>query len=216
MKVKSVVPVTVAVLISVLSGSVGAGQVQFGVKAGLSRAGQTWEYRLGTREHDHRFGFAFGNFADIPLTPILALRLDALYVQKGSQVLVRTVGYPGVPSQYLMFKDRIDYLSLSLTGKANLLSGPVGIYLMGGPRLDIKVGGEFELTHGLLSDSLYNSTVTGLVLGGGVEIAVSPCRLVLMEFRYDHDLTDAGEYPTGGGDLIIKSNSFQILAGLRF
>ena len=54
------------------------------------------------------------------------------------------------------------------------------------------------------------------MLGGGVEIALSPGRLVLLEFRYDHDLTDAGNYSNTETDLEIKNKGFQVLAGLRF
>ena len=219
MKFRSVVLVVVVFLISALSISVVAVTPKFGVKAGLSQASQTWEYSnsWGSVERDSRSGLAFGIFTDIPFTPIMALRLDALYVQKGSQITVMetTEAYPEGTGQYLAIKDRIDYMSLSLTGKANVLKGPIGIYLMGGPRFDIKIGENFEYPS-QFSDSLYNSTVTGLVLGGGVETSIGPTASVLLEFRYDVDLTDAGEYSGIETDLAIKNKGFLILAGLRF
>lgn len=214
-----VVVVVLAMLVLACTTTSATGPIKFGVKAGWSFAKQTWEYAryLGTVERDQRTGLAAGLFADMAVTPAVGLRGEFLYVQKGNQVEVPYRTYAG-PAGTLTFKDRIDYLSIVATGKLNLTRQPVGVYLLAGPRLDIKLSTSSDIDSPA-TDSLidsYKATVPGLTFGGGLEKTVGSFGTVLLEFRYDYDFADAIKYVGTENGVTIKNDGFQVLAGLRF
>lgn len=218
MRSKVVVLVAIGTLVFA-SSTVWAGPFGFGVKAGLTSFDQSWEYSsasLGTIELDSKSGVAFGVFGQIPFTPVASVRIDALFVQKGGEVEVALTS-PSSPDiiGHRTVKERVDYLSLAVSGRVGTAGNFIGVYALVGPRLDFKVGGEFEFS-GEFSDELYGSTVFGLVLGGGVEAGLGPKATGLLEFRYDLDLSDAVEYSGTETDLTVKNNGFLILAGVRF
>jgi len=215
-----VVVVVLVMLVLACTTASATGPIKLGVKAGGSFATQAFEYgtTLGTVDRDYRTGLAFGLFADLNLTPRLSLQPGVLYVQKGNQVVVRVSTYNNMNAGTRTIKDRVDYLSFAATGKLNITTLPLGVYLFGGPRLDIKLSTRSDIESpdvDALFDS-YKSTVPGLTFGSGVEKSIGPEVSVLVEFRYDLDLADAAEYVGTENGVTIKNDGFQVLAGLRF
>lgn len=208
-------------LLFLAAGTASAGaRPKLGFKAGWSFADQDWEYSniLGKVDRAHRSGLAFGLFMDLPLTPVVQFRPEALYVQKGSQVEVVHMTEAGVPAGTLTFKDRIDYLSLVATVKFKKPAGPVGVYVLGGPRLDLKVSTSSDDESPAMEAVLdsYKSTVTGLTIGLGVERSFGAIGPVVVEARYDHDFSEAARHVGEEATLTIDNKGFLFLVGMAW
>lgn len=202
-------------------GSAAAERPAGGFKGGLSLADQTWTYTsdLGTVEKDTRSGLAFGAFMDIDVTPLLGIRPEILYVQKGNQVEVRVIDYAGNFEDWRTYKDRIDYFSVCLTGrfKPHLFS-QLDLYFLAGPRMDIKVGSSSDMSEQeaeIILDS-YKDVVPGATFGIGMERKVGPALTVLIEGRYDLDFGDAMVFNPSTHKLTIENSAILLLAGVRF
>ena len=101
---------------------------------------------------------------------------------------------------------RIDFLSFAALAKARFPGMIVNPYIIAGPRVDCMVGN---------SDTLYNQykkNVTGLSFGGGAELPKILPLTILVEMRYDLDLSDF--YHSQG--LTVKNNSFGAWLGIGF
>jgi len=203
------------------AGTASAGsRPKLGVKAGLSFADQDWEYTnsLGKVDRGHRSGLAFGLFTDLPLTPVVQLRPEVLYVQKGSQIELPYMTEAGVPAGTVTSQDQIDYLSLVATAKFKKRAGPLGVYVFGGPRLDLKVSTSSDDESPAMEAVLdsYKSTVTGLTIGVGIERSFGAIGPVLVEARYDYDFSEAAKYVGDEATLTIDNKGFLILFGMAW
>jgi len=194
---------------------------QFGVKAGIALADQTWKYSnfLGTVARDTRTGLVVGAFADLSLGPILHLQPEALYVQKGDavEVPITSPSFPD-PVGTRTLRDRIDYLSLVAPVKLQATRGLLGFYLIGGPRLDLKLSTRSDIDGPDINAILdsYKSSVAGLTVGAGVQRSFGTFGPVLLEARYDYDLSDAAKHVGSEATLVIDNKEFSILVGLIF
>ncbi len=209
------------ILLLAASPNVWAGTgLQYGIKAGVSFGDQTWNYsnELGQVNRDQRKGYAFGVFADWSLTPLLGLRPEVLYVQKGSQIQARTGSYPYLTGGTITFRDRVNYLSLLATAKLQFGGGPIGFYLIGGPRVDLKLNSNSTLASSDMQAILdsYKSTVPGLTFGVGAQSSLSPFGPIMLEFRYDYDSREAAKYVGNQANIVIDNKTYTILFGLLF
>jgi hypothetical protein len=200
------------VILLVIGSSVSAAvSLRFGIKAGLTGANQNWEYSnvLGTVNRNHRTGMAVGVFLDLPRIQGLQLRPEVLYVQKGSQIEVMHMTYAGVPQGAITLKDRIDYLSLRATARVKTSAGPLGLYFLGGPRLDLKIGTSSDIDSPEMETifNAYKSSVAGVTLGLGLEGALGAKRSLFVEACYD-----VGDEAT----LTIDNRAVLVLVGMAF
>ncbi|MEW5796605.1 MAG: porin family protein [Candidatus Zixiibacteriota bacterium] len=194
---------------------------RLGIKAGMVWADQTWEYReiLGAVERDTRTGLAFGPCVDVGLTPVFGLQAEALYVQKGNQLKVPIYDQSSpVPIGTRVFEDRITYLSLLASLKVQALGGPLGFYVLGGPRVDLKLGTDSDINDSDMDRILdsYQSTVAGATVGVGLQHAFGSFGPILLEARYDLDFSEAAKHVNDENTLTIDNKSFAILVGLVF
>jgi hypothetical protein len=217
-KTKSFVVITL-ILVTTLAVTADA-RPRLGVKAGIAGADQTWEYSsaLGTVNRNSRLGLAAGMFAELPIMSALQLIPEALYVQKGSQVEVAHMTYTGVPDGTETYKDRIDYLSLGITAKVKTSARSLGLYFLGGPRLDLKIGTSSDIDSPNMNAILdaYKSSVVGLAVGFGAEKDLGESKAVFIEFRYDYDFGEAAEYVGDEATLTIDNRAFLVLVGVAF
>jgi hypothetical protein len=217
MRKMSVLLAALLMVVAIQSASAGL-RPNYGIKAGLVLADQDWEYDniLGSLERDCRTGFAAGVFIDFALVPNLGLRPEVLYVQKGSRVDVRHLRYDDIYGSTTTFTDRIDYLSFVLNVKLKTGNGPFGLYVFGGPRVDLKAGTSTDAPDANLEDILdsYKSTVNGLTFGLGLERALGGIGPVLLEARYDYDFGEAARHVGSEATLTIDNRSFAVLVGL--
>jgi hypothetical protein len=211
-----------AVLVLSFAGSsvLAGGSLRYGIKAGLVGANQNWEYSnsLGKVNRDHRTGMAVGLFLNLPWIQRFQFRPEALYVQKGSQIEVTNMTYVGVPQGTTTIKDRIDYLSLRATARVKASTGPLDLYLLGGPRLDLKIGTNSDIDSPEMQTILdaYKSSVAGLTVGLGLEGAMGPRGSLFVEVCYDLDFGEAAEYVGDEATLKIDNKAVLVLVGVAF
>ena len=180
------------------TGSVAAGEtarsIEFSVRAGLVISDQDYDYDDAAFSFDPRSSIGAALAVDVswPLTCSFAMRGEVMYIRKGSEVKVLNTTVGGVigggnhPAE---LKDAIDYLAIAPLATASLSAGRFRPYVLAGPRLDIKLGGDSEL-NAVTSDGL-ESTIWGLTVGLGCTLKLSDTRSVLCEVQYHRDLTDA-------------------------
>jgi len=207
-------------LLLVSSSVSAAASPRYGIKAGLAGANQNWEYSnvLGKVNRDHRTGMAVGVFLDLPLKQSFQFRPEALYVQKGSQIDVTHMTYAGVPQGMTTIKDRIDYLSLRATARVKTAAGPLGLYFLGGPRLDLKMGASSDIDSPEMDAILdaYKSSVVGLTMGLGIEGALRAKGSLFVEVCYDFDFGEAAKYVGDEATLTIDNKAVLLMIGMAF
>jgi hypothetical protein len=214
--------ILIAAILLIASSSTVSAVVQpkLGIKAGMAVANQQWEYNniLGHLDRNHSLGFAAGVFADLSPTSMLGIRPELLYVQKGSSVKVHYATYTGHNTDTETLADRVDYMSLSLDVKLAVGHGPLGYYAFCGPRLDVKLSTRTDVPgediQGILDS--YNSTVTGLTFGLGLQRALGKLGPVMIEARYDYDFQEAARYVGSEATLVIDNKALMVLVGLTF
>lgn len=181
----------------------------YGLKTGVVIANQDFEHIYGFFDDTkNRAGLDFGVFIEWFSLPHLSALTEVHYTQKGMVEEVPRTDEFGHSISPLKLDNRVDYLSIPVLAKVTFETRPVSPYLFVGPRLDIFLGYESELSGEVYDD--FKRTNMGGDLGIGVETSTEPLKM-LLEFRYSPDLNNA--YET---DLLkVKNNSFEILFGLR-
>ena len=179
--------------------------VAFGVKLGAVLSDQDYDYDDGTFAYNPRssVGPVMGLFVAMAHTPFLSSRLDVLYIRKGSEIKVLEPS----PAE---LKDEISYLSLSPQLKAAVPLGPGSPFVVAGPRLDIKLGGDSEL-NAVASNGL-ESTVWGMTVGCGYQIPIAGTRYMFVEIVYHGDFSDAYEFTR----LNVRNRAVVLTAGMSF
>ena len=212
--------VVLVILLVVVTAATAGARPAFGFKSGLVGADQTWEYSniLGTVGRDHRLGLAAGLFVNVPLAEHLQFVPEALYVQKGSQVEVTHMTYTGVPDGTETYKDRIDYLSLGAIVKLRTSAGSLGLYFLGGPRVDLKIGTSSALNSSDIDVILdaYKSSVAGFTAGLGIDGGLGANGLLFGEVCYQHDFSEAAKYVGEEATLTIDNRTILFLVGVTF
>jgi hypothetical protein len=215
------VVIVLAVLLCALPSAIAQTKPGFGIKGGIALSNQDWEYSDGfdPGDRDRINGLAFGVFTDFALTPVVTLRPEALYVQKGSQMDFPVTDEANDQIGTVTYKDQIDYLSVLVTAKVQppLITG-LDFYFLGGPRLDFKVSADSDDTSAVMTTIIdsYKDVVTGLTFGVGLERKIGPTAKLLLEVRYDLDLSDAMVLDNSVNDLYIDNKTFAVLAGISF
>jgi hypothetical protein len=187
--------------------------LHYGAQTGVVVSDQDYTYRDTEFTFNPRssIGGTLGVYADLAWSRTLSTRLQVLYVRKGSEakVLYTEIGVPlesGAAPKPL--KDAIDYLSIVPLLKAGVSFGPGRPYVMVGPRLDLKVGGDSEL-NSVASDGLetLNWGVTGAV---GYELPVGESHRLTLEIHYHRDFSDAYRLTR----LTVRNRALIVMVGM--
>lgn len=192
----------------------------FGVKGGVAVAKQSWSYSdILSFENNFKLGLAGGVIAEYKLAPRIALRGEALLVQKGFKKAIWTLRYSGEPLLE-SYKYRVDYLALNLLPKAQ---APFGTYLLAGPRLDLRLGDGTNLNDPLLDsiETNYSNSIFGLTFGLGHEFRTGTRAVIFLEGQYYLDLGEVASREDFGPDFdgtleSVKNRAFALFAGVRF
>jgi hypothetical protein len=141
MSFHSAIVLTLAVVASVaFPGTLSAqALVGWGVKVGLTRANQTLKDYEFTTTFQSRVGLSIGGFAEWVSHPILSVSTEVCYNQKGHRLdmPITTTEFPDGTGEFIRESVRFDYLSLAILPKVRLPVGPVHLYVLFGPRVDI-------------------------------------------------------------------------------
>ena len=184
-----------------LIGTVSAGDLGYGAKAGFNLANVTGE----DVDEDTKIkpGIVLGGFATYPLGNKLAVRPEVLFVQKGYRYKESEEGYE------FKGKVKMNYLDIPILAVYQVAQG---IRAFAGPYFDIYLGGEYvakiegdgesmEFDEKIEGEDV-NSLGMGLIFGGAYGI----CKNAEVEARIELGLTSKDP------DYTVKNFGIQILA----
>jgi len=185
----------------------------YGLKAGLTssdvRSPNVFNNDAFNENRHRRTGvaaFAFVEWLDAPLFSVVT---EAGYTQRGFYFEHEVRDAQNNPAGTVKTFNRFDYLSTAALAKLRYDRGAVVPYLMGGPRLNVLVGGDPD-DEGSLAD-VFTPTAFGGTVGVGTEVdRLLPVSLFL-ELRYSFDVTNS--LPDAPRD--IYNNGFDVLLGIR-
>jgi len=176
-----------------------------GVKGGVVAATETFDFNIDITTAPlpnievsslvkYRWGLDLAGFVEFFDHSPVSLLTELHYVQKG---YVTTLG--GID-----YSSRVDYLSVPLLAKLQLMNGTAIPYACAGPRFDFLLEKQQSLD--------YSSTDVGLSLGAGLQVLFFSTPQLLIEGRFSPSFTDAFHNP----NLTVKNESFEILVGASF
>jgi hypothetical protein len=208
MRTLAVLVIGCAVL--VFSPSSLSGQKSLGFQGGLSLA------TLGGSDLDdtdigYRKGFGLGAFLELPVSDMLSLQPEFLYLQKGGSDTEDGVDVTIA----------VNYVEIPVLLRINVpVEGTVAPYFLVGPAIGFKAGCELTGEEGGVGVNLdcdeagieIKSMDLGAIIGGGLAFAAGPGN-VHVGARYNYGLTSLDD--SGDSD-DIKSRAFSFLAGYSF
>ena len=191
---------------------------QWGIKLGVSISTQNFKYKTSEidRDFDNYLGLhadAFVNFVDRKTYAFVA---QISFSQKGcietiTPTFVDPVNHGYIDGDPIKFRNRTDYLSLSILGKLNLNLNVLNPYIIIGPRIDFLVNTKSETIPKSIFDNL-NRNSFGMTLGIGREFSLFIPYKTLIEFQYSPDLTKMYDSQF----LSIEKTSYEIKMGITF
>ena len=156
-----------------------------------------------------RTGLAAFAFVEWLKAPPFSVVTEAGYVQRGYATEHQDTDVEGNPTGTLRFDDRFDYLSFAALAKLRLPGGSLAPYALGGPRLDVFLGGNPD-EEGTLA-SAYAATASGGTFGIGAEAAGLLPVPIFIEVRYSFDVTNS----TPDVPRDVYNNAIDLLVGVR-
>ncbi len=188
--------------------------IDYGIKIGGTVSHQNWDYTsinpVQGFDPDSKLGFNAGIFLELPAFPFITVVTELNYVQKGIQkeILQTTSENPDGTGEMVTWKLGINYLNLSLLGKAGINLGVVKPYLLVGPRLDYELNKSVDYDRASFYDEFKKSRL-GLKLGLGSEFNLINLRL-LAEVIYDLDFSELYK----NENVEVTSGSFDFRIGI--
>ncbi len=160
---------------------------------------------------ERRTGVALFAFVEWLDGPFFSVVTEAGYVQRGFEQIQEARTGPGEDGMLreVTLDTRFDYASFGAYARLRRPHGALTPYVLGGPRLDVFLGGEPD-GEGSLADS-YAPVAFGGTFGSGVEVARLLPVAVYAEVRYGVDLTNS--LPDVPRD--AYNNAFDVVLGLR-
>ena len=143
----------------------------YGIKFGAVSATQTWNYTfIPNFATSNRWGVDVGAYVEWLDMGMVSLSTELHFVEQGvsERAIVTTPAFPEGTGNVITFSNEIDYLSLPVLLKARHDLGPSEIYLLIGPRIDIKLGSRqgYDDVQNHFRDVAYGPTFgVGILLG---------------------------------------------------
>jgi len=196
----------IAIVALLLASATPATALPWGVKAGVSLAGQDLgEYGP---EVDGRTGLHAGVYVVAVQRGRFALLVEASYVQKG----MKSTDYVSDPDEpnisEVEFDNRVDYISVPVLAEFSLSDGDIAPYVAGGIRCDFLLGYDSEWLIQYQYEDL-SSLDFGYDIAAGIRTGS-----VLFEARYSGAF---GESFSESGEAVTITNSAVLLSvGTRF
>ena len=181
--------------------------MQFGVKVGLNLANVSFDPKPEGVSFDAVTKFGAGGIMLYPLSEVLDLQVEAMYLLKGSKSTIE-----GFDDD---FEFNLAYLSVPVMGRYNLGSGDTSPYIVVGPEFGFllsaksKFGDEEED----VKDD-FKSLDLGLNIGAGVSMNMGATPM-FVEVRYSLGLSDINDIPDDS-DITVKTTGIQFFVGMMF
>ena len=177
-------------------------QVNLGILGGLNLANMRADPDQGV-DLSTRTGIGIGGVVDIGLGNTSALRLEPMFLQKGSKIGVEGLGELG--------KIKVSYIEVPVMLKLAFGTGNAKPYVMAGPTIGFVLSAKLDDED--IKDEIKN-TDFGLSFGGGVSIPAGN-NSIFVEARYALGLSDINDDPDDP-DTKLKTKGIQIFAGITF
>jgi len=219
---KVLLPILSILLILTFSNINAQTHFALGARAGLNMANLSFDpdIQAGLTKSS-RTGFKFGAVAEIGFMPMLALQIEPMYAQGGC--VVDNVIFGVSTKGKVTFK--LGYLEIPILLKYKInLPGPVQPYVFAGPNLGfVFSSNQFQEAGGQSAETDMKDETSsinfGIDFGAGAGFQVTPMTVVLLDIRYalglSNMLNDKGKQSFGANQS-IKTNGFQIVAGVMF
>ncbi len=179
---------------------------EFGVKVGLNFANFSWDIPDESFETVSAIKFGVGGILLYPLSELLHIQVELMYLQKGAKL--------DVSEEFKVAKWKYAYLSVPVLGRYNLGSGDASNYVVAGPEFGYLLSAEEETSEGSkdVKDEL-KSIEFGMGVGVGVSINMGSTPM-FGEVRYSMGLSDL--YDSSDDDFSVKSRGIQLFVGVMF
>ena len=184
--------------------------MQLGVKVGLNLANVSVDPDPEGFSFDAVTKFGVGGIMLYPLSEVLDLQVEAMYLLKGSKA---EFDFFGTVSELEL---NLAYLSVPVMGRYNLGSGDTSPYIVVGPEFGFLLSAKFKFgdePEGDVKDS-YKSLDLGLNIGAGVSMNMG-ANSVFVEVRYSLGLSDINDIPDDS-DFTVKTTGIQFFVGMMF
>jgi len=172
----------------ILASSLPAYALRLGVHGGVNSSNFGSDANVN---YNGKSGLLIGGIIESKMGAFFSLQLEADYVQKG------------------ISGTNLNYFEIPALLRLNLPFPIITPFAMAGPSL----GFLSSATNSSGADikSNFSGTDFGLIVGGGVELAMGPVAALIVQLRYQIGLTDVDK---AAGTL--KNNGFQVTGGLLF
>ena len=192
----------------------------YGFKIGVSITSQYWEWSdkvwwLSNFDTDNKIGINVGAYCELINDSVFTIITEVNYIQnavqkKGFGIAVSPADSPEPISSNNPWALRIDYIELSILGKAKTDYGLFSPYFLFGPRLAIEINKSIQNDISTFYND-FNKNIFGLKFGIGTEVKISILNF-LAEFIYNLDFNNLckKEY------LEVTSNSYDFRVGVFF
>lgn len=191
---------------------------EWGFKAGTTISNQRWDFSLPgiDRDMDEYVGLNLAIFGKVIELDFFSITSELSYAQKGateefSAAYVDTTNHGYVETDPVRFKNRFEYVSLSLYGKFEHRFGRLEPYIFAGPRIDFLLKTNSQTIPKNIHEN-FDSPNFDLSLGLGTEINTALPFKTLIEFQYHPGVTNSYD----SAALSIKEYSFEIKLGAIF
>ena len=181
--------------------------MQFGVKAGLNLANISFDPEPEGVSFDAATKFGLGGIMLYPLSEVLDLQVEAMYLFKGSKV--------DVFGDVIVVEFNFTYLSVPVMGRYNLGSGDTSPYIVVGPEFGFLLSAKVKVDDE--EEDIKDTTKSidlGLNIGAGVSMDMGTMP-VFAEVRYSLGLSDIKDDPDDP-DTTAKTTGIQLFVGMMF
>jgi len=183
--------------------------IQFGVKVGLNLANFSVDPEEEGVSWNAVTKFGLGGIMLYPLSEVLDLQVEAMYLRKGSKTDIDFIG------DVIKFEFNYAYLSVPVMGRYSLGSGDTSPYIVVGPEFGFllsakgKLGDEEED-----AKDVTKSTELGLNIGAGFSMNMGAIPM-FGEVRYSLGLSNINDDPNDV-DTTVKHRGIQAFVGMMF
>lgn len=184
----------------------------FGIKGGVSLANHTWDTPVLPFFQDIKTkpGVDVRGFAEFSFCRYFSLEGEVGFVQKGSSTDYFAILENSPAIIQVNTKNTLNFLSVSLLGKFGTNAGQFSPYILAGPQYNRRLG-----IISIFDSFLFNNfkkDLFGYSVGAGTEINnILPLKL-LVEYRYERDITDNHSHQ----NLDTRNYSHSIMLGIKF
>ena len=189
----------------------------YGVKIGITSAGQDWNYSsflsgITTIYDKYRTGLDVGGYVEWFTIPVFSVLTEVHYIQKGckDEFPVPAIEGPVGSGETVTFSPRIDYLSFPLLAKIRFDTPILTIYGVAGYRLDFLIAKKVDVSGAVFDD--LKSTDYGPTIGCGINVPIVFGYCLGGEFRYSFSSQNIFSNQV----LTVKNKSMEFLLTVGF